>query len=405
MAMRLFFRKLVEKAGLYRAFAVIAAVAILVSPVWSWALSVMQLEAEAGTISGDASVIDDGSASGGKALRIGSGGSNGTVTLPNPGTWTNVTSNLAGMSSECGDLSNIFSVPNSSSIIAGVALRGLWMSTDNGATWTQLGTGSGSAQITNRPSTVSFDPANPSIFYEAGIYNGGGVYKTTNGGQTFTQLGSISHIDHVSIDYSDPNRQTLLATGHEASQKVYKSTNGGSSWTEIGQNLPSGTGFSNQSVIINAQTFLVGVNNAAGSGGIYRTTNGGSSWTKVSSASVINEALVASNGTIYFNVGTYNGDHLAKSTDNGVTWTEVGNGSVGMRPVELQDGRLVSYINGRMVVSADGGSTWATFGAALPYSPSNSLIYAPGSQSFYISHFDCNFNGDRVPSDAVMRLK
>src|SRR5262245_7370666 len=90
--------------------------------------------------------------------------------------WANVTSNLANMQSECGNLTLVSPVPRSNTMIAGVAQQGLWATNDGGASWQPLGTGQGSARITNRPSWISYDPLNPVRFYESGIYHGGGAF-------------------------------------------------------------------------------------------------------------------------------------------------------------------------------------------------------------------------------------
>src|SRR5579864_5140063 len=144
--------------------------------------------------------------------------------------WTNVTSNLANMQSECGNLTLLSAVPHSNAVIAGVARQGLWISNDAGASWQPLGTGKGSARITNRASWISYDPVNPARFYESGAYNDG-VFATGDSGATFGQLGSVKHNDFVSVDYTDPERKTLLAGGHEQSRTVWKSNDGGKSWT------------------------------------------------------------------------------------------------------------------------------------------------------------------------------
>jgi photosystem II stability/assembly factor-like uncharacterized protein len=310
-------------------------------------------------------------------------------------TWVNVTGNLANMSSECGNLQHMAAAPDSGRIIAGVAQRGLWVNT-SGSTWTQLGTGSGSDTITNRPTWMAFDPAHPGTFWESGIYNGGGVYKTTDNGTTFRRLGSVAHNDYVSVDFADPNRQLLLAGGHEQSQTVYRSTDGGQTWTNIGMNLPAGTKFSGIPLIITSQIYLV---NAAGwgtTGGVYRTTNGGSSWVRVSAFEPFMPPLVASNGAIYWPV--FNG--LIKSTDSGVTWTQAATGLLGITPVELPDRRLVSIGGNRLMVSGDGGSTWSALGPTLPYTP-NGVVYSTSRRAFFIFRWDC---GGAVLSDAVMRF-
>src|SRR6185369_11119165 len=95
------------------------------------------------------------------------------VTAP-PAAWANATGNLAGMSSECGNLGLVSANPCSDMVIAGVARAGLWGTEDGGKTWVKLGAGAGSAVITNRISAIVYDPAAPGTFWESGIYNGGG---------------------------------------------------------------------------------------------------------------------------------------------------------------------------------------------------------------------------------------
>jgi len=114
------------------------------------------------------------------------------------------------MASECGNMTYVSAKPNEDLVIAGVAQRGLWGSTDGGMSWHQLGSGGGSATITNRPGSIIYDPVRTDVFWESGIYNSNGVYRTDNGGSVFRSLGSIHHNDSVSVDFSDINRRTLL---------------------------------------------------------------------------------------------------------------------------------------------------------------------------------------------------
>jgi hypothetical protein len=129
------------------------------------------------------------------------------------GEWVNATGNLTNLASECGNLCRIFPVPKADKVIAGVAGAGLWASTNAGLTWVKMG---GDANIRNRPQQILFDPANPSIFWEAGIYTAPGIFKTTDGGRTFTPLGGISHNDGLGIDFADPQRQTMIATDRKS---------------------------------------------------------------------------------------------------------------------------------------------------------------------------------------------
>ena len=290
----------------------------------------------------------------------------------------------------------VSAVPGSDTVIAGVALRGLWANV-SGSTWSHLGTGAGSATITNRPLWIAYDPTHPGTFWESGIYNGGGVFRTTDHGNTFQQLGAISHNDYVSIDFTDPNRQTLLAGGHEQSQRIERTTNGGQTWTDVGDNLPANTRFSTIPLALDAQTHLV---NAQGYGqgieGIFRTTNGGASWQQVSALGPSAPPAVTSNGTIYWPYG----NSLLKSTNSGLSWNQIGSNLWTITPIELPDGTLVSAGGNNLMTSANGGSTWSPLGPAMPYTPA-SLTYSPNRQAFFISHWDC---GGVVLPDAVMRL-
>ncbi len=301
------------------------------------------------------------------------------------------------MPSECGNMSLLSARPGSPMVIAGVAQKGLWANTA-GTTWTQLGTGAGSDTITNRPSSIVYDPLNSAIFWESGIYNSGGVYKTTNGGSTFTRLGTVAHNDYVSVDFTDANRQTLLAGGHEQSQTIYKSTNGGATWTNIGPNFPANTKFTSNPHIINSQTYIVNAQGyGGGNPGLYRTTNGGTSWQLVNANGPVGAPLVTSTGVIYW----ANGGSLLKSTDGGATWTSVGSGLGGYPPVELPDKRLASISGGNnIVVSADGGATWSAVGPTTPYRAWG-FVYSATRQAFYIWLLDC---GTVVQPNAVMKL-
>jgi photosystem II stability/assembly factor-like uncharacterized protein len=300
------------------------------------------------------------------------------------------------MPSECGNLTMVSGVPGSSRVIAGVAGKGLWAN-NGGNNWTKLGGGAGSDNIVNRPSGIIYDPRGASTFWEVGIYNGGGVFKTTDGGASFQQLGTVTHNDYLSIDFADSNRRTLLAGGHERSQAVWKSTDGGETWSNIGASLPAGSGFTSFPLVVNAQTYLINAYDRVtnSNAGIYRTSNGGASWLKVSTFIPNTAPLVTSNGAFFWIAG----GSLIRSTDKGLTWSKLGEGFQDVRPVELPDGRLVAVGGIGLLLSQDGGLNWRSIGPAFPYAP-QSLAYSAGRKAFFISHWDC---GSLVLPDAIMQ--
>jgi len=322
------------------------------------------------------------------------------IVFPTSAQWVNVTGNLAEMPSECGNLCLLSVVPGQDKVIAGIAKRGLWQTTDGGTTWTPLGQGAGSDVIVNRPSRILYDPMNPGIFWESGIYNSFGIYQTTNGGQTFQHLGGAKHNDFVSVDFSDPQRRTLLGGGHEQSRTVWKSVDRGQTWTSVGSMLPEGTKFSSNPLLIDASTYLVNASGwGKGTGGVYRTTDDGVSWKQVSALEANGAPLAMSDGSIYWMLMFDRG--MIRSTNRGQTWTQVcGPGTVkGEKIIALPDGKLAAVANKGIKVSSDNGSTWTSVAEPTPVQPSG-VVYAPTRQAFFIWHWDC---GNKVLTNAIWR--
>jgi photosystem II stability/assembly factor-like uncharacterized protein len=310
--------------------------------------------------------------------------------------WMNATGSLAYKVSECGNLTLLASPPESDAIIAGVAARGLWINT-GGTTWTRMSDVADSERILNRPAWIEFDPVNPSVFWEVGPYGGAGVYKTTDGGRTFHRLGDIAHNDFLSVDFTDPERRTLLAGGHEQERTVYKSSDGGATWRNVGGGIPPGMGMSTHPYAIDGQTYLVntwnGPNNASG---IFRTSDGGDSWLRVSRIGPPGPLLHTSTGVLYWPAQ----GRMLKSTDLGRTWLVLGDGIQAIRPVEVPGGRIVAIGRTTLVISSDGGVTWTPLGPPFPWEP-HGLRYSPARKAFFMWRGDCK---DHVAGNAIMRL-
>jgi hypothetical protein len=319
--------------------------------------------------------------------------------------WVNATGNLAGMASDCANLSRGAAVPCSPTVIVSVANAGLWATDDRGATWRQLGRAPGSAAITNRGSAIIFDPVHPSTFWETGLY-GGGIYKTSNAGDSFDLLGPQSFTQWVSVDFGDPSRKTLLTGTHGQRQQVQLSRDQGATWTNVGANLPADSDNSEFPVILDAHTFLVGGSSGAATCGIFRSTDTGASWQRVSTLSVshFGAPLRASDGAIYWPLHSDAG--LAKSVDGGLTWTVVVGPGVmaGVTPLELPDHSIVVAGVDHLLRSTDGAVTWVPLGEPLPFdltahNDQGGLTYSAHWKMFFLWHWDC---GSTVLPDAVM---
>jgi photosystem II stability/assembly factor-like uncharacterized protein len=364
--------------------------------------------------SGGSAKPDSGTAGKGGSSGGSTGGAAGASGAPRPGDagppppadvvapatkWVNVTNNLATLAAGGGDISVISGKPGTTRVIAGVGKgKGLFATDDGGQTWTALGTGTGSDTINNGPTAVIYDPDHPATFWEVGIY-GDGVFRTTDDGQTFTHLGDSNHNDLVSVDFTDPNRQTMLLGPHETKSKLFLSSDGGDSWTDIGGNLPAGSNFSTLPQIIDTKTFLVGSAGwGGGTSGVFRSTDGGATWTSATSEGPDARPLWASSGTLYWTL--VNDAGMITSADGGKTWTKTAAGPVSIyyssSPVELPDGRIVALGKNNLLATSDGGKTWKQIGDPLPFPGANcgtySVTYSAWLKTFFINHNDCSGN-------------
>ncbi|HEV8247907.1 MAG TPA: hypothetical protein VGP93_19165, partial [Polyangiaceae bacterium] len=362
-----------------------------------------------GATNNDAGAGGAGGAAGGAGGSAGSSGSGidcankgEGVTAP-ASTWVNATSNLANLTSDCGNLRLVQAKPCSQILIAGVGGTGLFSSEDAGQTWTSLGTSAGSAAIVNRISSLIFDPEDPAVFWEGGTYGGHGVYKTTDAGDTFHELGSVIAADSLSVDLADPLRKTLIASSFDGVVHLWKSTNGGGAWNDLGQNLPMGVGNCSSTLMLDADTYLVGCEE----GGIYRSTDGGTTFAQVGNTGVMAQALRASNGDILW-PGRYGG--VSVSTDGGTSFihtANVGGNLPETQPprsmTELPDGRIVAVGYDTLQITSDSGKTWAQFGEPMPVKGGaadgvSGVTYSAQTKTLFIWHWTC---APEVPADAI----
>jgi hypothetical protein len=82
---------------------------------------------------------------------------------------------------------------------------------------------------------IEIDPQNSLTIF---VSNGTSIYKSTNGGVTFTNLHSFSAIIS-SIEVNNMNSNIIYVSTNGASGKIHKSTDGGTTWTDITYNLPN----------------------------------------------------------------------------------------------------------------------------------------------------------------------
>lgn len=202
-----------------------------------------------------------------------------------------------------------FAVNSSNYIFAGVGYfnLGAYLSTDNGSSWTPIGLTS---------SNVTSLAINSSGYVIAGTY--GGVYLSTNNGTSWTStnngLPSSPNILSITVN---PSGYIFAGMGYiSAGQGVFLSTNNGASWTQDGLTTAGNV----RSFAVNSSGYVF----AGTDSGVFVSTNNGTSWTKTGLMSVPVYSLVISS-TGYMFAGTY-GSGVYFSTDNGTSWTQINNG-------------------------------------------------------------------------------
>ncbi len=234
----------------------------------------------------------------------------------------------------------------------GGANSGVYITTDGGGSWTLINNG-----ITDNKGIQSIvvDPTDPTVAF-AGVFDGvvnstNGLYKTTDAGTTWVPsingIGTIKNFLCLAINplngntvYAGTSFNTSTSRGPS---RMYKSTNGGDSWLDIGSGLPKDTlsidpiralsiSTADTSVILAA----VFVNDTAG--GAFLSTNGGGMWIKkhtglpTLTGTLLRSCLIRPGSVTEFFIGLDGGGATSRgvwrTTNGGDTWADFNGGSL-----------------------------------------------------------------------------
>ena len=260
--------------------------------------------------------------------------------------------------------------------------RGVYKSTDGGETWKFVGLYN-AGQI----GAVRIHPANPNIVWVAAVGNAfaanpeRGVFKTTDGGATWQKVlylsDSLGAMD-VEIQPLNPNvvyawmsrlerkPWTIISGSREGG--FYRSTDGGDHFTKVTAGLPSELiGKANLAVTAAKPDRVYALVEAQPGGGFYRSDDSGQTWALVNP-----QASLLQRPFYYTTLGAdptnadvvYAGaESFFKSTDAGKTFTSLrtphgDNHDIWISP---KDGNILIQSNdGGAAVSTDGGRTWSS---------------------------------------------
>jgi photosystem II stability/assembly factor-like uncharacterized protein len=229
---------------------------------------------------------------------------------------------------------------------------GVWKTTDGGETWNPV---ADSALKTSSVGAIAVAPSNPDVVYvgmgetqlRGNIIQGDGVYKSADGGKTWTHAGlrETMAIARIRVHPSNPDIVYVAALGNpygpSRERGVFKSTDGGKTWTTtLFRNEKAGAvdlamDPENPDVIYASLWEVYRTPHSLSSGGpgsgLFKTTDGGAHWAEITRKSGLPKGIVgkigisvsgADSDRVYAIVEAEDGGVFA-SDDAGETWTLV----------------------------------------------------------------------------------
>jgi len=178
---------------------------------------------------------------------------------------------------------------------------GVYKSTNGAGTWNRVNTGITAHYI----AAVAIDPATPTTVYAGSNTLGGGMFKSIDGGSNWTSIANGLTQNYVNAIAIDPATPTTIYLGTQFSGGVYKSTNGGLSWSQANTGLAPITSHIEALAIDPSRpsTIYAGTSSQL----IFRSTNGGGNWIPFSDGLPANtdvRSLVVDHSGIYLHAGT-----------------------------------------------------------------------------------------------------
>ena len=233
----------------------------------------------------------------------------------------------------------------------GMASGGLFKTEDGGGSWNSIFDNQDISSV----SALALAPSNPNhvwvgtgetFLIRPAHAMGNGIYKSTDAGKTFTNVGlkETARIGQIEVDPRNPDVVYAAGLGHTYGQQkdrgVYKTIDGGETWSNV-LFVDEGTGAvdlamnpKNPDIVfaafwsIDIKTW--GLNSGGPGGGIYRTKDGGKTWEPMKNKGLpggvknpVGKASVAisySNPEVVYALFEMESPQLWKSTNGGESW-------------------------------------------------------------------------------------
>jgi photosystem II stability/assembly factor-like uncharacterized protein len=322
----------------------------------------------------------------------------------------------------------------------GACAGGVWKTTSAGALWENISDGYFN---TSAIGAMAVSPSDPNILYvgtgeatiRSNVSHGDGVYKSTDGGRTWRNVGlhDTRHIGAILIHPRNPDIAYVAALGHawgpNAERGVFRTTDGGRTWQKVLYKSERAGAASLAmdphhpdtlyATIWQAQRYPHALHSGGEDSGLWKSTDGGDTWTDISRAKGLPEGLLgkigvaaspAQAGRVWALVeaaGPDDGDGgaLFRSDDWGETWERLSTkADLRRRPwyymhvfADPSVADTVWVLNVRCWKSTDGGSTF--FCVPTPHGDNHALWIDPRDSNRIIQGDDggayVTFDGGR----------
>ncbi len=311
---------------------------------------------------------------------------------------------------------------NRARYFAAAASGGVWRTLNAGTTWEPVFDGEGSYSI----GCITLDPTNSNIVWvgsgennsQRSVAYGDGVYRSADGGTTWKNmgLGRSEHIGKILIDPRDGNVVYVAAQGPlwgpGGDRGLFKTTDGGTTWTAILTISPN-TGVTDvimdprfpdvlYAAAYQRRRHVWTLINGGPESAFYRSGDGGKSWTKLSAGlptedmGRIGLAIAPTRpDTLYAIIELPNRKGgIYRSCNRGASWEKRGDYASASAQyyseliVDPVDADRVYSMDVMLKVSDDGGATWRNLGERSKHVDNHALWIDPSDPDYYLAGCD-----------------
>lgn len=311
---------------------------------------------------------------------------------------------------------------NPSEYYVGVASGGLWKTENKGTTFTPI--------FDNKPvfsiGALAIDPHNPNVVWvgtgennsQRNLAYGDGVYKTTDAGKSFTNMG-LKESEHIGKIMIDPRNTDVVYVasqgpvwGPGGDRGLYKTTDGGKTWDRI-LHVGEYTGITDMEMDPRNPDILYAAAhqrerrvyskiNGGPESAIYKSVDAGKTWNKLTrglpSGDVgrIGLAIAPPNPDIIYAMIELPGNSggFYRSNDMGESWSKMSNEVAGSPQYYVEiyadpaDPDRIISMDVRNMVSNDGGRTWEYLGEKNKHVDNHALWIDPDNTNYYLMGCD-----------------